>query len=199
MKLFLVITLITLTSSQLLQPNPCYQEKMREIEDAVDDDLDTELYNDRVEAASMMAKYYCLSIEDKIDDFKQDKKSNTKEVDPEKLRCFRNELKKFKPDSNLVDDEIETNCDENIFNEMKSEYEFSFKSRYENLRIKVCTLEEFASEKDVKITYLEAILLASSNFDAERIKQDQIKIINSIVAVGENVFGCILREMQSKK
>jgi hypothetical protein len=81
---------------------------------------------------------------------------------------------------------------------MKRDYDHTFKKFYENAEIKVCTLDEFSSQNDSLIVCLEAVMLANSGFSDEKVKQEQLKIINQIDGMSQNAFGCIIKELKNK-
>lgn len=195
--LILLIISVTLTSSQLLQPNPCYQNKMRIFEDAVNDDLNTDVYNERVKIVTVMARFLCSSTEKQQKEVKREKYNRKNETIGENLECFKRELKKLKPESSLGSDQNVIECSQNIFADLKSDYENFVELSFNKLKLTQCTSENFTSQRDFIIAALEMIVVAHSDFNAEKIQQEEFKILQAFLNFAESVFSCIVKEYKN--
>lgn len=212
LKFFLICVFLTIaTMSADAAPNPCFQEKMRPINDAAGnfEDDDPSYYFILRREAAKSAEFICATFEKIFEKFKRKKYSDLtdRRADVvENLECYKAALKIIKPESSLIGEQ-DPNCnDDKKVQEIIDAATEKFNNDMERtirtlntLNLTFCGRKEWqAKESLVTGMYLERLVFSNSEFDEDKQVEELKKLLVDHSTFAEFSYECALREVQKQ-
>lgn len=178
--IILIFSSISLIFSLESKPHQCFNDKIQKFETAMAQNPSS-INIARADIASDGLKAICKLVT-------QDNSIYQNQFLYDNLNCMMSKLKKLKPTSSLVkkfNKKFVENCErlEDFVSRVEKIVKSNYVKTYHSLKLKTCSVDEFASDNLIKISILESIIIENlENVDSDevdRIMEVQLDCIYS--------------------